>query len=1558
MISREEFNAIAYAGRQEDPEINIPIERPELPTRFEPAEDHPSAVLNNNEYSDEVHSGNALAGTFAGVGVELGVGFGLSQKLRHGALLRKGLSLARTVKAGSALAVATPEPASTATGALTYAVSEAAIWGVSNLLGQSTRKAFGIQDELSGGELIAASVFGVGVVARGADKIFKLTDGVNDMKAWKDMITTTNGVKTFASGASLGIAETFMRQELENLMNDENNRNAYEYLFAGVLGGSFNSVFAAWSRSGAWGLDQADQLGTNVLKQQDSAINEARELLSKEKNPRKQQSLRKQIRELQRSKEHVESYMAEIGRAKEAQEKLDGRPAQVEELSPEELKAEQQRRAKEMGEEMPEPEDVQLPPTEQPRIPEPEEPTPTPKEEPEVAPTPKEEPEVDVEEGDYTFQGEQVKILETIKKAEQIFKNATGENSSIVLGMLERSLKPHQEELTLLINSRINALIRQSNDGVPLSADTLKALQADVYMLRRLNETVDVIETGGGRIMQAASGQRDLYEEYVTKLSARAYAAQAANIKFQNIVNNLSAGESSLGRELADAFDEYLEIPAKFGLSGRLRFGRDVNVREELKEMDWDEVKSLARDYNENLPEGAERIKLSGKGVTRESVKQRVAETFETKREAGQIQARLRKAVKSVEQRIENLRSVFVDEGSELYDAETGKALKDKYGNDVVDEAGNNAVNSATREALKQDPELIRLNAQAKFYRDAIDEIDKVDALEKELDELLDIEGRGVISEIEQKVLKKYKIDAPKVKTRVDELKAKVKESKARMRKKLSDIEKAQNEMRILDLMKKYEDSLSAALDVVPVSKVTKFFQTANTWRKMNLINQLPSVLAGVPTSIYATLREGIGRPAATAIRAFAKPDISFNLELAGDEFVGFWGAFFSDNGIRETIKRSFRDLRDPTTGHLTKFADDFKGRMTTEGALQRSIRKKTNRVMAEQGLNQMGDQVFNLARITNVFSIGVRGIGALDAVTKRQLTQGTLLGQARREARLKLKKDGETITEERVSELSEEIYKSKWRDDDGLQVIDKLGDHEYFIDEINSALLLARQHMPAEEVHKNIGDQLVKALKNFGDTSPEMEFLVGMFMPYISVPIRGAYKGLALTAGPLPIARAAFANPYTKRLQQRQQEILQNQQAKAVAETQKKMATDPLEIKQLESRINEADAKISQLSARLGAISNAAEQYTQNALIDSLISMSLFFGGYVAATQGLMTGSLNWMTADQREKNKLQPFTGLGMDYRAAAPISIPLAIGADVAHYLTLRRRGLLQEKQNIFWMSAQTMGQLTREVPLFQGFKSLTTIAAGGADAKAKEMTTLAGSYFPMPAQIRKLIQAGAIASGDTRIADLRGATFADRSLYGILGVKPINAKTNHFGEDLVGSATFLSTAVSRQIPKPTLRPETEFEKILATDILGQITNPPSTFIGLKVDQFVNEEGMTLRYAFMQAVKNKKVKLDGARKMTLKEAVEKLISKRSWRRAYEAEFMSKTETRKDYNEGLRQLNALMQKYYNAIEAELAKDDNFLKSFVNNENKTMFEKINAATPRRNLLQNLILGY
>jgi hypothetical protein len=1498
--------------------------QPGLATTFGPQGDHPDTVFDDTSLVDEQSAASAIAGTFAGVGVELGAGIGLSHKFKHAAIGRKLLSLGRAAKVAGAGASATG--GGILPGVVSFAAGEMVIWGASNYLGQQTRKAFGIQEDISAGEMIAASLFGASVITAGANKLFTLGEGVNDLKAWKDISGTLSNKKAFLSGAALGISETI----------------------AGALGGGFNSIFNAWARSGSWGVDQMDQLAKRSLKANDDAIAQIKEELSGTKDPRVRRRMFKRLVELNKSRRNLADFDEKVQQTKEEQAKLDAKKNETNELTPEQLEAEQTRRA----EATPKDEAPLPPPTEQPRIPEPEEPSVPKTEEPDEDAAEvirdKEEITVDEEEAEFTFVPAKAALLEDIKFAEKKLNELNKDNFTTVAPEIGRRLKPQQERLTLDIDSKLKALVRRRQEGGEITPEDIASIQADVYLLRRLNDTVDLVETVGGRALQGVSGVAEKYSKYVTEYSARSYAQRAALIQLQNSLDVLAGSGAKQTRDAVEALTEYTSIPEKFGLTGRMRFGEIEDVRGELDEMEWNDIKTLARDINEKLPEDAPRIKLSGKGVTRESVKDQVAKSYQQQQTASKAKARVRKTIQTLENKLTELRSRHI----KVESANHPQAV-DKYGKEVVDETAETVVSKAAREAMDNDPDVLRLKAQVKYYKDSIDELDRVEALEKELDELLDIEGRGVISEIDQKILKKYKITPPEVKTKSGELRKKIAESKKRMRDKMRDIRKVEQELETARVLRDYEDSLSKALDVAPRSKLTKFLQTGNTWRKMNLINQLPSVLAGVPTAIYAVIREGAARPAATAARAFAKPDTSLELQLAADEFSSFWGAFFSRNGIRESAKRAFSEGIDPTTGSRTRFADDFSSRLTLEGSIQRASRKAVSRADAEREIDNVASKIFNIANITNVFSLGVRGIGVLDAVTKRQLIQGTLSGQSLRQARLELHgKAG--VTEEAIRKRAEEIYNSKWVDDDGLQVLDALGDHEQFVDDINHSILLARKFMDPEDIHKSFSDKIIKGIKEMSGSSEEMELLVSMFMPYISVPIKGAFQGLRLTAPANYVFNKYVYNPYANKIKQVQAKIADNNTAKAQSELALGKAKTESQREIFQGQIKEADDANTKLMERIARLERYNENYTQNMLMNDIVSLGLFFGGFVAGTQGMMTGSLNWMTADQREKNKLQPFTGMGIDYRAAAPMAIPLAIGADLAQYMTLRNRGLLKETQNIPGMLAATVGTLTQEVPLFQGTKSLLTIANGGADAKVKEMTNVLASYFPVPAQLRKTIQGVAIAGGDRTVADLRGGSFVDRALYGALGIKPVNRKTDYFGEDIQGTATVLTTMVSRQLPKYSYKPETEFERILATDTLNQISGPPSTFIGAKMDQFIDDDGMTLRYAFMQEVRTGRFSVGGGRKMTLKEAVNKLISSRAWQKKYR--ILSQTETGRGYNEGLREIQALMRKYYDAVEEKLSKDKQFMRRFINNADETLEENRKVEPSRRYIPKSLRL--
>ena len=193
-----------------------------------------------------------------------------AQKFYTGSKVLSALSKAQKA---TAIGVAGPqilEPWSTGS----FLLSSGLFWAGSNAMGQSIRNAYGLQDGVSYGELLATGVFGAltapmmvqgsfTVGKKGAEKqLLKLTgQTAADFGAYKKGgYLMINGVKSFVSGATLATAETAMRQELQIVLNERKNRDTYEYLFAAGFGGSVNSIFGIWGKSGWWGRRQRSEV--------------------------------------------------------------------------------------------------------------------------------------------------------------------------------------------------------------------------------------------------------------------------------------------------------------------------------------------------------------------------------------------------------------------------------------------------------------------------------------------------------------------------------------------------------------------------------------------------------------------------------------------------------------------------------------------------------------------------------------------------------------------------------------------------------------------------------------------------------------------------------------------------------------------------------------------------------------------------------------------------------------------------------------------------------------------------------------------------------------------------------------------------------------------------------------------------------------------------------------------------------------------------------------------------------------------------------------------------
>jgi hypothetical protein len=256
----------------------------------------PLEVLNyvDNYNQQKETEANYVAGYGLGFTSEIGTGLGLSYALNSSGratnAARNAKYLYQTARGIQATNLATSYKSFTPWGAAAqvagFVGAEATIWATSNYFGQSIRKAYGVQDKIYAGELISTAVFGsfAQPIEKGMEAFkigdrlikstkWKISDGLVDLGAWKAREVVIKGVPKMVSGATLGLAESALRQELAiQVFEDQESRNAWDYLISTGAGAGINSLFGIFSKTGAWGRTQATTLSQRAVDRMGEAI--------------------------------------------------------------------------------------------------------------------------------------------------------------------------------------------------------------------------------------------------------------------------------------------------------------------------------------------------------------------------------------------------------------------------------------------------------------------------------------------------------------------------------------------------------------------------------------------------------------------------------------------------------------------------------------------------------------------------------------------------------------------------------------------------------------------------------------------------------------------------------------------------------------------------------------------------------------------------------------------------------------------------------------------------------------------------------------------------------------------------------------------------------------------------------------------------------------------------------------------------------------------------------------------------------------------------------------
>lgn len=1421
--SRTTLNTELYEKQLEETQI------PE--TRFNPAINAERDAAIELEADEGTHVSNAIYGHAFGAAAEMGLGIGMSHKLHRTA---QALKWAKNIKRLSVAGIFAPEGFSTAGGLIGLGLSEAAIWGVSNFAGQTIRKNFGLQDAYSGGEMIASSVFGVGIIATGTNKMFKLADGVGAMKAWKGREVYVNGVKTFASGAALGLAESALRQEIEVRMNDDQNREFYDYLFSSLAGGSFNSLFSAWGRAGGRGRLEMEKSIEGAVTRLDKQIKVFEQRILDE--PGKKAKFEKELIHLRQSREIMLGLQKEVGVVSKVNEDAEAGKPQPKNV------------------EDPKPKDKPKKPVE---------------EEAETTDTPDTAEKVDKE----TPKAQREIDLEGLQNR---LKNVDETNLSTETPQITREGRRLYND----IQERMQGNIRKLTESDVIDNKVIADILEDVKFMRKLNVTVkDVLETTGGRIVQ--STRRDARQfTYETRFSIRAAKEDSALAQLQDTLemrlegNKYFSDDAELGDDINDLFDDFIDIKPKTQAEQK-RKANKVNKEE-----------------GEKIDEDTKPTEKDGESSEDADASPDVSDS----KKAERIRKATSKQIERLRKELETLRQRFGDD--KALDAD-GKPIK---------------------ETKEKNPIIEVHKAKIRFYKSAERDAIKIKKLDDELDRLTKLEARNNPDEIKAEFTPKEKGET--IQSRIKSTQDAITNTKRLLRKRLTKLQKESEIANKVEIFSDMNDAFYRSLETDTASRFGRGFRWLQQARQLSLIDQLPSVLAGVPTGVFGVLKQpvrGVGTFFANAkSKGYTLAGKMAYIEAKGAmKMLSDWG------GFRTSVKRTWKENMSATDRKVGRMAEDIDSRYA-QGGIATMLVKAENaakrQLEAPKNLGKVAKEFVEGGRYWEALSFGVRGIQVVDEVFKRQMLKGRLWAEANKRALLEIPEGGA-----KLDKRAKELYDSAWKDSDGLIVLNNEHDFIDTVGSVREELLFAANTDNTDEFHKPVAESIIESLRNMG-AHPFLGDGLNALMPYIGVPIRGVVKGLKLIPGTRLMANT-IKHPYVKKIKENNRNLDAARRSLNVAKGKNK--------DELIKQIQELEEKGIRLQAR-------RIEYNAESVTDTFAGLIIMGGAAAGAMQGDVTGSLTFLTPDQRKKSGLKPFKAYGSDYKAAMPFSMPMAVAADLTMFHKMKQEGLLNDDQGYFQTINKSITAWVKEMPLFSGVKAGTEIIGldVSKEVQGQAVERLASSYFPIPAQARKFVNsAQRIITGDTSVQDLRGASFVDRIAYSVLGSKPASNKVDLLGNDLKFQGNFVSQNIMRQYP---IKPDTPdlFQKVVASDMKGNLSAFPETlYPGVKMTKFVRDDGITLQYAYALELRKTRIKIGGSR-INIEQAVNRLIRSPKWQKKYNSPYYL-NDSGKEVNDGLIELNKLMSKFYTTTRKNLLKNKNYLRTFINDKEENLTDFI-----------------
>jgi len=1090
-----------------------------------------------------------------------------------------------------------------------------------------------------------------------------------------------------------------------------------------------------------------------------------------------------------------------------------------------------------------------------------------------------------------------------------------------------------------------------------LEAELAKVAELDVAPLGEQRAAVEPKPTGPRKVnLKAAKIRKQITAtkanikqrlkeiDQARKEMDEGFQAEKAEQELNKKINSLEQELEELRTTFGDEPVEGVVVapkekaPEVKDLEDKIRFYKEAQAEvKKIKELEAERARLLEI---ETGPLGAQRAEITPKTT---GPKKAPGKVDELNKEIAFLRKNMRNRVAEIDRaRVEMSDEFKAEKLRKAYEAKRDKlqkeldTLRKRFAK--IDEAEEAA--GLKPKKKKKDPRIKELEQKVKYYKEAEKEALALVALEKELARVADIEGRGIVGELVKETTPTPK--GPKKPLKSESIKKKIAASRARMKKKLVDLERARKEIEEARLtakaFKDLEESFYKALEKDTSSLLTKGWGWIKMARQLSLIDQLPSVFAGVPTGVGAVAKQFF-RPITTFMYNPHNVSLPVKTRLIKADIAGAFKVISDLKGFWIEARRTFSENISAVDNRAGKLSDEINARSLPRGEHALVARAYTSAKRRAEALDNTSNWFTNTIKNGQFFqlwTLGVRGIQTVDSVFKRQIIKGRLHSESHKKAILEFPDDPV-----KAQERALELYNAAWKDSDGLAVLNDTHEFEDTVNQIREELLFAANG-DLEDLPKNRVELLIKKLKETANDGGVIGNLVDAFLPYIGVPIRAVYRGARISFAPIQAGLTAL--PGADRITNPFQNKVKEFDVKLKEQFDRLRKTDDPKVKE------EIEIETKELKRRRDLAAERRIKYNEELLTDSFLSTALYFTGGLAAIYGEATGSLEWLTPDQRKKNKLKSFQMFGSDYSAALPWSFPIAVAADVMSWFKIKNeeretgQTILTKEQTLPFVIGASLKKLAEAMPLAQGIETAQEIAKFEGDTTKNAVSRLIASYVPLPAQVRKIVQAVT----QDGIPDLRGAGYWDRIAYSVLGAGVLNKKTNLLGQDEESTATWVTQTIVRQAPQKQLD-RTKFDEILASDTHGNISGKPSTLEAEKMTDYVDDDGMTLAYAFDQKLKRKTIRVKELenKNYTIAGAVNALITSKSWNEKYAKGFQVDEESGKLKNEGLVELNKVLNSFYRETEKDILKDNTFMGRFINEKDESLYYTLQSRTQK-----------